>query len=136
VALQGSVSWSSNPAPVIHWQLYSGPAPVSFANTNLTNTTVVFSAPGTYTLLLGAADGVHAVAYDAVVLTATQSLILGISRTGPNVILNWTGASAPYVIEHADALPATQWSSVLTTNGLSAAIPAAATAGFFRVRGQ
>ena len=66
VTLPGVVTFSNAP-PVIQWKLYSGPGTVTFGNAALTNTTATFSAPGVYTLELSAADGVHAVAYDAAV---------------------------------------------------------------------
>src|SRR5207244_2892520 len=46
----------------IRWQLYSGPGPVTFANSNSSTTMVTFGQPGAYTFLFSAADGVHAVA--------------------------------------------------------------------------
>jgi hypothetical protein len=55
----------------IQWRLYSGPAPVTIANPNLASTTVSFTQAGAYTLLLSADDGVHTIAYDAVVIRVT-----------------------------------------------------------------
>ncbi|MEY2439174.1 MAG: hypothetical protein QOI34_559 [Verrucomicrobiota bacterium] len=52
----------------IQWRLYSGPAPVSFANQNLANTMVVFGQSGSYTFVISADDAVHAIAYDAAVV--------------------------------------------------------------------
>src|SRR5712671_6450354 len=52
----------------IWWKLYSGPAPVSFANPNAATTLVNFTQSGTYTFELSADDAVHAVAYDAVIV--------------------------------------------------------------------
>jgi hypothetical protein len=54
---------------VIRWQLYSGPGPVTFANSSSSTTMVTFGQRGAYTFLFSAADGVHAVAYDAIVVT-------------------------------------------------------------------
>ena len=65
--LNGIVSAPSGNA-TIQWKLYSGPASVAFGNPNSGNTTVTFSQPGLYTLELSADDGVHAVAYDAIVM--------------------------------------------------------------------
>src|SRR5207237_2937399 len=53
----------------IVWKLYAGPAPVNFANPNATTTLVNFSQPGSYTFELSADDGIHAVAYDAMIVT-------------------------------------------------------------------
>jgi len=70
VSLSGSVNDPSGRALIL-WKVYSGPAGVSFANPNQASTTATLSAPGTYTFILSADDGVHAVAYDAVVLRIT-----------------------------------------------------------------
>lgn len=56
---------------VVQWQLYSGPAAVIFADSSQASTTASFSQPGTYTLMLSANDGVHTVAYDALVVHVT-----------------------------------------------------------------
>ena len=53
----------------IKWKLYSGPSGVTFSNSAQASTTATFSLPGTYTLMLSADDGVHAVAYDAVIVS-------------------------------------------------------------------
>jgi hypothetical protein len=66
--LDGIVNDPSHTAS-IEWKLYSGPSGVSFANSAQSNTSATFSASGTYTLMLSADDGVHAVAYDAVIVT-------------------------------------------------------------------
>src|SRR5204863_6040588 len=55
----------------VQWRLYSGPAPVTFAAPNHAATTVSFTQPGTYILMLSADDGVHTVAYDALVVHVT-----------------------------------------------------------------
>jgi hypothetical protein len=70
ISLNGSVSDPSGTAAVL-WKVYSGPAGVSFANANQAATTATVSAPGTYTFMLSADDGVHAVAHDAVVVRVT-----------------------------------------------------------------
>ena len=69
--LSGSVVDPSGTA-VVRWQLYSGPAPVTFANSTSSTTMVSFGQPGAYTFLFSAADGVHAVAYDAMIVTVQQ----------------------------------------------------------------
>jgi len=61
----------------IQWRLYSGPAQVTFGNANQTSTSVSFPEGGTYTLLLSADDGVHAIAYDAVVIHVAARASLG-----------------------------------------------------------
>lgn len=134
--LPGFVSFTNTAIPVNLWQLYSGPAGVTFANPALTNTTATFSVPGAYTLRLSASNGVHAVAYDAAVITVTAGIPLSITRSGSFVNLNWSGGSPPFVVESSPALPAVAWSGVLTTSVQSASIPVAPGNAFFRVRSQ
>ena len=57
----------------LQWQLYSGPAPVTFANASAATTMVTFGQAGSYTFLFSANDAVHAVAYDAVVVSVQSS---------------------------------------------------------------
>ena len=133
--LAGTVSFSNTP-PVMQWKSYAGPGTVTFGNAAQTNTTASFSAPGTYTLELSADDSVHAVAYDAVVITVTNVINLSIARTGTNVNVSWTGGVAPYIVQRTGALPAVSWSDIVTTSLQNTNLPITNTAGFFRVKGQ
>jgi hypothetical protein len=105
-----------------------------FGNSTQTNTTATFSAPGVYTLLLSASDGVHAVANDAVNITVTQNLTLSIARLGTNLSLNWTGGTPPYIVEEAGAMPALTWVPVMTNSASGALLPANGAVRFFRLR--
>ncbi|MEP6685330.1 MAG: hypothetical protein ABJB22_01020 [Verrucomicrobiota bacterium] len=59
-----------NGSATLQWRLYSGPAAVTIiGNSTTSSMTVSFRKPGTYTFMFSADDGVHAVAFDAVVLT-------------------------------------------------------------------
>ena len=131
--LQGVVIYS-NTAPVVSWKLYSGPGTATFANASATNTSVSFSAPGTYTLMLSADDAIHAVAYDAVIITVTNGVTLNLSTTSTNMILNWVGGSPPYVLQQADSFPASSWQGVITTSQTSASVPLPSGNRFFRVQ--
>ena len=133
--LAGVVSFS-NTTPVIRWTSYSGPGTATFGNAAQTNTTANFSAPGIYTLELSADDSVHAVAYDAVMITVTNVIEVSIALAGTNVNVSWTGGVAPYVVQRTGALPAGSWSDIITTSGQSTNIPITNTAGYFRVKGQ
>ena len=135
VQLQGVVSFS-NPPPVVQWTAYAGPGAVTFGNAGRTNTTASFGALGVYTLELGAADGVHAVAYDAVVITVSNALKVAIARSGTNVSFTWAGGTPPFVLEQAGTLPAGAWSGVVTTSLQNASVPVTNSQRFFRVRGQ
>jgi hypothetical protein len=133
--LAGVVDFSNTP-PVIQWKAYSGPGTVTFGNEAQTNTTASFSAPGIYTLELSANDGVHAVAYDAVIITVVNGISVSITLTGTNVNVSWTGGSPPFVVQRTGALPASSWSDIVTTSAQSTNIPITNTTGFFRVTGQ
>jgi hypothetical protein len=109
---------------------------VTFGNAALTNTTAAFSAPGIYTLELSADDGVHAVAYDAAVITVTNTINVSIARSGTNVNVSWTGGVAPFVVQQTAALPSAVWNNIVTTSVNSTNIPITNTTGFFRVMGQ
>ena len=135
VQLQGVVIFSNLP-PVINWKMYFGPGTVTFGNAALTNTTALFSAPGTYTLELSADDGVHAVAYDAVVITVTNRIQVFLTPAGTNVNLSWTGGTPPYVVQWTGTLPAAAWSDLVTTGANSTNLPITNLTGFFRVKGQ
>jgi hypothetical protein len=95
-----------------------------------------FSAPGTYTLELSADDGVHAVAYDAVVITVINGIHVTLTPAGTNVNLSWTGGSPPYVVQWAGTLPAAAWSDLVTTGVNSTNLPITNLTGFFRVKGS
>ena len=133
--LVGVVSFSNAP-PVIQWKTYSGPGTVTFGNAAQTNTTANFSAPGTYTLELSADDGIHAVAYDAVVVSVTNVIQVSIARAGTNVNVSWLGGVAPYVVQRSGALATNSWSDVVTTSVTNTNLPLTNTSGFFRVKGQ
>jgi hypothetical protein len=135
VHLQGFVSFT-NLAPVIQWTNYSGRGTVVFANAALTNTTATFSTPGIYTLELSAADGVHAVAYDAVTITVTNAINAFISAGGTNINLSWIGGSAPYVVEEANSLANSSWQNVITTSQQNVSLPVTNNQEFFRVQSQ
>jgi len=133
--LHGFVDFSGSP-PAIQWKLYAGPGTVTFGDATQTNTTASFSAPGVYTLQLSAEDGVHAVAYDAVLVTVTPAITVMIARAGTNLNLTWTGGTPPFVVERTDFLSAGSWSGAVTTSSQTASMLLTRTNGFFRVRGN
>ncbi len=135
LSLQGCVSFTGN-RPTNHWTCYAGPGPVAFADPRHTNTTATFNAPGAYTLLLSADDGVHAVAYDAVVITVSQEITIACNRKGTNLELSWGGGAPPYVVERRGSLAAGTWETLVTTNAQQALVPMTGSSGFLRVRGR
>lgn len=133
--LQAAAAYS-NPPPAIQWRLYSGPGTVVFGDSTRTNTTATFSAPGVYTLELSADDGIHAVAYDAVVITVTNAITVDILPAGTNANVIWKGGSPPFVLEQSNSLLPAAWAGVITTDVRTASVPIARAAAFFRVRGN
>jgi hypothetical protein len=97
---------------------------------------VSFSAPGVYTLELSAADGVHAVAYDAAVFTVTNDFSVSGAADGSDINLTWSGGAAPFVVQRADSFPANSWSDILTTSVQNASFPLTNKTGFFRILSQ
>jgi len=134
--LQGFVAFTNTPTTNV-WKKYSGPGTVTFGNASQTNTTATFSAAGTYTLMLSGEDGVHAVAYDAMIVTVNPIITLTLARAGTNAAVSWSGGNPPFTIEKATNLAAQPpaWTALLTTNGTNAQIPISASPQFFRVRG-
>lgn len=132
--LQGAVSFSNT--PTIQWKLYSGPGTVTFGNASQTNTTANFSATGIYTLMLSANDGVHAVAYDAVVVNVVQGITVVAAPAGASLNLSWSGGLPPFVVERSAGLSPASWSAVMTSGVANASIPITGGSGFFRVRGN
>ena len=65
--LSGSVVVPNGPATIL-WKLYSGPAAVNIVSPNSATTNVNFTQSGTYTFELSADDGVHAVAFDVLIV--------------------------------------------------------------------
>ncbi len=133
--LQGAVVYSNSP-PVIQWTAYSGPGAVTFGNASISNTTATFSAPGSYTLELSAADGVHAVAYDAMVVTVSNVVVMSTGHTGTNLNLNWLGGTGPFVVQATDRLSPAIWYNVATTSVQNVFLPLANTTGYFRIKSQ
>jgi len=136
VNLGGSVQYSNAPPLTVRWRVYSGPAAVSFADTNQTNTTAVFNTLGQYTLILSAEDGIHAPAYDAMHVTVVDAIRLAIQLGNTNVLLRWIGGTGPFDVQSASSLTATQWHSLGTFATNVATLPRTADATFYRVRGQ
>lgn len=133
--LAGFVAYTGTP-PDIRWKLDSGPGTATFGDLTKTNTTVTFSAPGTYTLMLSAADGTHAVAYDAMIVTVGSTLSIQAARTNNLLSLTWTGGSPPFTVERTASLSVPDWNPVTNTTAHSISLPTTEAATFFRVRGQ
>lgn len=136
VQLHGAINYTGPPPLAVQWKRYSGPTNLTFINATQTNATVTFNAPGSYTLMLSASNGLHAVAYDALVVTVTSAIFMTATQAGANLNLSWTGGAPPFVIERATNFPPTTWSSVLTTAVQNTSVPILPGHAFFRVRGN
>lgn len=134
--LHGFVSFTNTYPTTIQWKRYSGPTNLTFTSTSQTNSTVTFTASGVYTLMLSASNAVHAVAYDAVIITVSPVITMTATKSGPNLNLSWSGGTPPFVIERATNFPVTSWSSALTTSVQSASFPIIPGQAFFRIRGN
>ena len=133
-ALLNALVTYTNPLPLaVSWRLSSGPTNVAFSATNQTNGTVSFSAPGAYTFLFSAENGLHTPAYDAVVVTVTPAIRLNLVRSTTNLNLRWNGGTPPFRLERIASLKATNWTTVLTTNGTNATLPLSTGSAFYRV---
>lgn len=136
IQLEGIVNYT-NPAPLTtRWKHYSGPTNVTFTSATLTNTTATFTAPGNYTLMLSASNGVHAIAYDAIMVSVTSPIVISLTQSVSNLNLTWSGGTPPFVVERATNFPAATWSSALTTSVQNASFPIAPGQAFFRIRGN
>ncbi len=133
--LQGAVSFTGA-LPAIQWKLYSGPGTVTFGNATQTNTTANFSAPGVYTLRLSADDGVHAVAYDVLVITVSQTFSLTLTKTSTNLNLSWIGGTPSFTVQQSPTLFPPAWTTMGTTSNRNFSVPLTNAKGFFRVLGQ
>jgi hypothetical protein len=136
VNLAGSVQYTNAVPLATQWRVYIGPGTVTFGNTNQPAITATLSAPGQYTLMLKADDGIHTPGYDAVVITVQDTIQMNIQRAGTNIVLGWTGGTAPFQLERTGQLPATQWLAAGTFMTNRATFPCVSNATFFRVRGQ
>jgi hypothetical protein len=110
VALSGVVNDPSGHA-VVQWKQYSGPGTVAFGDATQPQTSATFSAPGTYTLMLSATDGVHATAYDAVTVSSLPPLAL--TRSGNDMVVAFaTTAGQRYRVEWTSTLGGDAWSTL------------------------
>jgi hypothetical protein len=134
IKLDGSVSFTTQ--PIVQWRLYSGPASVTFDDASKTNATATLSAVGQYILMLSANDGIHAVAYDAAIVTVANALTASITRSANTADITWSGSAASYVVEQTTQLGTIPWTPVLTTSVYNASIPFTNQIAFYRIREQ
>jgi hypothetical protein len=136
VTLTGAVTYTNVFPLTTAWRMQSGPVTVSFDDASRTNATATFTAPGVYSLLLSASNGIHTTAYDAVVFTVVDPLRVSIARSSSNALLRWTGGLAPFAIEATATVPSSKWVTVATVNTNRATVPMTNASSFYRVRAQ
>jgi hypothetical protein len=103
----------------IQWTRYSGPGHVTFADASQLQTTASFSAPGTYTLMLSAANGLHPVAYDAVIVRVQPRVAITIQNQ--DIVIRFDTASGQrYRVERASAISSGTWTPVAEVAGSGA----------------
>ncbi|MEO7319888.1 MAG: hypothetical protein ABIZ56_12935 [Chthoniobacteraceae bacterium] len=137
--LQGSVA-TTGPTPVVMWKMISGPGAVSFDNAAQAATTASFSLPGSYTLMLSADDGIHAVAYDAVTIHVAFDAE-GFASGSDFVVRFPTVPGLTYRLEGSPDLSPTSWTIAadnIAGDGGLMQIPVAgaleSARGFYRVK--
>jgi hypothetical protein len=100
--------------PTVLWRQYAGPGTSAIANPNVSATTATFNAPGSYTVMLSADDGTHAVAYDAAVIQVR--LPLTVQSSGPDVLVQFPSTvGLRYRVECTGDLAAGGW-TILADN--------------------
>ncbi len=113
----------------VEWTKYAGPGAVTFGNPAQAATTVSFSMPGTYTLMLTVRDGVHAAARDAVVVRVVLPVV--VTRVGDNATIIFRSAiGQTYRVERAPDASRATWTVVAdglagTGAGIAVADPGA-----------
>lgn len=135
--LHGTVNDPSGTS-AIQWKLYGGPGPANITNANAAVTNVSFSKIGSYTFLLSADDAVHAVAYDAVIVTVHLPVTLAPDHSDLLISFPTTAGQAYRLEQSVD--PEGPWTIAMNNiNGtgsvitLRAANALAQARGFYRV---
>jgi hypothetical protein len=131
--LQATITYTNVAPLTFQWLKYSGPGTVMFSNPTQAVTIATFSAPGPYTIEFSADDAVHAVAYDALVVTVVPDTLLRIAKSGTNALLWWSGGIAPFTLEMATN-PAGSWITLLSTSGTNVSLPLTNKTALFRTR--
>ena len=118
----------------IQWKLYSGPGLVNFTNANAAVTNVTFSKVGSYTFLLSVDDTVHAIAYDAVIVTVRLPVTLA-PDNGDLLISFPSVAGQAYRLEQKSDL-SNEWTIAMNNiNGTGAVLTLRVTNALAQMRG-
>lgn len=111
-SLEVNATVNTSSPVTLEWKGYSGPAPVTLANAGNATTNVSFTKPGTYTLMFSADDGVHTIAYDALVVEVV--LPVEIAPDGQDLLFSFqTMSGQSYRIEQSSDPGSDDWSVVI-----------------------
>jgi hypothetical protein len=72
--------------------------------------------------------------FTTLVMRAPEITITSITKSGGNVVINWTGGDAPYVVKKRANVNSGVWTPVQTTYTPTATLPIDSDSAFFRVR--
>jgi K319L-like, PKD domain len=98
VILHGVVNAPAG-AAATQWKLYFGPNEVTLGSPASTDTSVNFTQPGSYVFELSADDGVHPVAYDAVVVSVMPQARMANLSTRAAVGLNENVSIGGFIVQ-------------------------------------
>ena len=102
VMLHGVVEAPSGMATV-NWKLYSGPNEVTLTSPESADTSASFTQPGSYVFELSADDGIHAVAYDAVVVSVMPNARMANLSTRTAVGVSESVSIGGFIVQGAAA---------------------------------
>lgn len=95
----------------IRWRQAEGPGVVTFANATALETSASFSVPGRYKLIVSIDDGVHATAYDVIIIDTT--IKVDVIRSGNNMRIRFgTVAGQNYRVERNTTPGTTGWATL------------------------
>ena len=98
VMLQGVVNGPAGTVTV-QWRVYSGPNDTTLGSPNSADTSVSFTHPGSYVFELSAEDNIHAVAYDAVVVSVMPQARMANLSTRAAVGVNESVSIGGFIVQ-------------------------------------
>ena len=98
VMLQGVVNGPARTVTV-QWRVYSGPNDTTLGSPNSADTSVSFTHPGSYVFELSAEDNIHAVAYDAVVVSVMPQARMANLSTRAAVGVNESVSIGGFIVQ-------------------------------------
>jgi hypothetical protein len=83
----------------VQWRVYSGPNDTTLGSPNSADTSVSFTHPGSYVFELSAEDNIHAVAYDAVVVSVMPQARMANLSTRAAVGVNESVSIGGFIVQ-------------------------------------